>query len=503
MYEQRKVRENNQTNRLSRSFTDCIKKIARKVTTSHFPLATSQASKSGFTLIELLVYMAIMSFIIVVAGRVFSDSTAMRIRSQNLLKSSAEIGKLANLLTEDISQMGVKAWLQNTSDGDKVTTKSDVYWDISNEDLEKKDFSSYVLIRRKNTYPFADSLVFRKAVFDDNGNFTSVREIALYNTIIGDSLFRRCRVVSVSDSQDEDCKYASDINAASRVLMATNITNFKLTPSIAIPDTLFPPKGSEDKFGLYSRGSGDVVKPSDCKNYSTRTEVSGFTPNPINPPGQLKHELYLSNEVSQKCDDLQPSNCYMLKFDSLKTYVIEFKMPFNDDESTQFQPGVDHLSIGLRTKQGIPITGAPQDVLFYPPQDAASKDMARHIEFSFKKYVEACVAITLAFYSPTDWNQKGEFTFEDFKVFRKTDESIHFPKPGDPDYNENNENYGIGKVEGTEQDIKKKIKEKKSVKAFELMVEMKIGKEERKSGTFSQKGRGIIVATPNNGVIGE
>ncbi|MCL1956051.1 MAG: prepilin-type N-terminal cleavage/methylation domain-containing protein [Fibromonadales bacterium] len=469
-------------------------------------------SKSGFTLIELLVYMAIMGFIIIVAGRVFSDSTAMRIRSQNLLKSSAEIGKLANLLTEDISQMGVKAWGQNTSDGYKVISHPDVYWgDISNDDPEKRDFSSYVLIRRENTDPFADSLVFRKAVFDDDDKLIAVREIALYDSAA--SFFRKCRQVTnkypngtnADGKSDGDCiSTVSDINKAPRVLMATNITNFKLTPSVAIPDILFPPSGSE-KFGLYSRESGTVVKkPTKCNNYGTRTEVSGFIPNPSSPGG-TKHELYLGKEVPPECGGLQSSNCEGLKFYGQKTYVIEFKMPFNDDESTQFLPGVDHLSIGFRTNQGAIIADAPKDVLFYPPQDVASKDMARHIEFSIKKdkddeYINACVAITLAFYSPTLWDQKGEFTFEDFKVFRKIDESIHFPKPGDPDYNES---YGIGNATGSEQQIKNKIKEKKSVKAFELMVEMAIGKEERKSGTFSQKGRGIIVATPNNGVIGE
>jgi type II secretory pathway pseudopilin PulG len=462
--------------------------------------------KRAFTLAELLVYMAILGFIIVVAGRVFSDSTSMRIRSQNLLKSSAEIGKLANLITEDISQMGIKAFGKTTSDGFiKVEPHSAVYWDISNTDEEKKDFSSYTLIRK----PLADSLVFKKAVFDKNGKFIAVREIALYAK--GDSLFRKCRQVTdkypdgtnADGESDGDCKStASNINSADSVLMAINVTNFKLTPSIAEQEILF-----NNSFGLYYRESGYVRQPGNCQNSGTITKVSGFNSNYAEPPdipGNAKYELYLGDEVQTNCTP-QYQNCKVLTFGGQKTYVIEFKMPFNsvDDKSTQFQPSIDHLSIGLRTYQGDKVD--VPDVLFYPPQDATSEDMARHIEFSIKKdkreSITACVAITMAFYSPSA--NEGVFMFEDFKVFQKAEESINFPKPDDPDYDISNENYGIGKVEGTEQDIKKKVKEKKSVKAFELLVEMAIGTEKRKSGTFSQKGRGIIVATPNNGVIVE
>jgi len=472
--------------------------------------------KRGFTLIELVVYMAIMSFVIVVAGRVFSDSTSMRVRSQNLLKSSSEIGKLAHLLTEDISQMGVKAWGQSTTCENidnydncyKVISHGKVYMnDNKNTEGEIIDPSSYILIRKQigtNPDRFADSLVFRKAVFDDNSKFIAVREIALYTK--GDSLFRKCRQVtnkypdgtSADGKLDKDCESTvSNINDAPKILMAINITNFKLTPSMTEEEMLF-----DDQFGLYSPlPYGDLKKPSNCKNHNNRTEVSGFTSNYAGdnspPSGSVRYELYLSDKLSSKCDDWSASDCKELVFKQ-KNYVIEFKMPFKNDEGTQFQPGVDHLSIGLRNKQGGKVDGAPQDVLFYPPQDIVSKDMVRHIELPIKKdtdpdkTIKACVAITMAFYSPTA--SEGELTFEDFKVFRKTDENFDFLKPGAVGYDE----YGIG-----DNNTVSKIKEKKSVKAFELMVEMTIGKEERKSGTFSQKDRGIIVATPNNGVTVE
>ncbi len=477
-------------------------------------------SKSGFTLIELVVYIAIMSFIIVVAGRVFSDSTSMRVRSQNLLKSSSEIGKLSNLLTEDISQMGVKAWgsittcetKDNYDNCYRVISHNKVYMNADNIVSNLRDSSSYILVRRKINDRFADSLVFRKAVFDKDGKFIAVHEIALYTSRNGDrdSLFRKCREVDricpqeapepskfclTNTTQYNDCPSKSNINDAPKVLMATDITNFKLTPSTTGQEVpLF-----DDQFGLYSPlPSGDLKRPGKCENNNTETKVSEFISNYAgdnNPPsGNAKHELYLSDKLSQNCETWTNLDCKEMTFGGQKTYVVEFKMPFNNDESTQFQPSRDHLSIGLRNKQGTKVDGAPADVLFYPPQDIASRDMVRHIEFPIKKKkeesIKACVAITMAFYSPTASN--GELTFEGFKVFRKTDESFDFPESDVA-------SFGICEPTGnctTEQ----KIKERRSVKAFELMVEMAIGKEERKSGTFSQKGRGIIVATPNNGV---
>jgi prepilin-type N-terminal cleavage/methylation domain-containing protein len=69
LFEQRKMRENNKADWLSGSFVDSIKKIARKVTTSHFPLATSQACKfklqRGFGLLEVIVAAVVLGFLIV------------------------------------------------------------------------------------------------------------------------------------------------------------------------------------------------------------------------------------------------------------------------------------------------------------------------------------------------------------------------------------------------------------------------------------------------------
>ena len=445
--------------------------------------------KRAFTLIELLVYMAIMGFIIVVAGRVFSDSTKMRVRSQGMLKSSEEIGKLSTLLSEDISQMGIKErWGQETVDGDyKFIQLKDVYWNIN-----KKDSSSYRLINEGAS----DHLTFKKAVFE-NGEFV-VHQIEWYVKWEEGSngkgkLYRKCRPM-LNKTAADDCTGDS-------VLIASNITNFKLIPYKPVQNDsiLF-----EGQFYLYPRPTdGNVIQLDPVSQTGTRTEIFGFGKN---PEGNFnRYEFYLAKYKDS------PSNwttdCEPFELEENNIYVIEFKMPFSGKiesdptkkeqyyNSTQFQPGKDHLSMGFRDKgtgNTIDNNKLP-DVLFYPQQpqpDDNVETVTRHLEFPVKTNKPgACAAITFAFYSPTAYN--GRYEFSDFKVFRKAKQSFKQPSP--------DENYGIG-----DDDTDKKRNEKKSVKAFELLLEMDHKGE--KSGTFSQidkvskEKKGMIIATPNNGI---
>jgi len=120
--------------------------------------------------------------------------------------------------------------------------------------------------------------------------------------------------------------------------------------------------------------------------------------------------------------------------------------------------------------------------------------LARRLEFSVADTVKAaCIVITMAYYSPktSDGDGKyvgsrGKLTFSNLKVFRKADETFHFP---------NTDGYGTT-------DINEKI----NAKAFELILE--IDNKGEKSGTFStyeengiKKKRGMVILTPNNGVI--
>ena len=59
---------------------------------------------------ELLVYMAILGVVVLVAGQALTDSTRVRVRTQNMLASSQNAENAASLLKEDIAQMGAKEY---------------------------------------------------------------------------------------------------------------------------------------------------------------------------------------------------------------------------------------------------------------------------------------------------------------------------------------------------------------------------------------------------------
>jgi prepilin-type N-terminal cleavage/methylation domain-containing protein len=461
--------------------------------------------KRGFTLIELLVYMAIMGFIIVVAGRVFSDSTAMRVRSQNMLKSTEVVGSISDLIKEDISQMGVKASdTTSTSSGEKIDIINEVYWK-----LEIDDSSSYTLVRREG---IGDSLVFKKADFDGNGKFLGVRKIYWAADTSKRELRRGCMTIEGNDDDGGTCPIRSDANNmddALKVLVGNNITRFHLTPSkpgrdqgnSTVEDTLLPspnPPNSSYKFvqftgglhtgGLHTISSGDV-------SGKEGVSVQVFEKN---SKGEDKYsQIYVvpsnENEVNK---------CYPITLKEGETYAVQFKMPFfkggktdtsKDSLSTQMQPGVDHIAVGFRNSNGEPIENISSDVLFYPPQDTSAENLIRHAEFSTnaKNGIEACLAITFAFYSGKA--SKGKIRFSDLKIFRKKDEAFSFETGRD------NPDYGTEKITLTSE----LIKQKKDVKAFELVLEVDIKGEKIATDARVKEEtekRGMIIATPNNGM---
>src|SRR5574344_3091254 len=103
--------------------------------------------KKGFTLIELMVYVALLGVIIVVAGRVYSDSTKFRLRTQNMLKATEEANRAASLIQEDLSSMGSKSWKVLGAGIDSFYVETSVYFDPDNVTEANKDSSSYVLTR--------------------------------------------------------------------------------------------------------------------------------------------------------------------------------------------------------------------------------------------------------------------------------------------------------------------------------------------------------------------
>jgi len=440
-----------------------------------YPIPHTLRFKSAFTLIELLVYMAIMGFIIVVAGRVFSDSTSMRVRSQNMIKSSEEVGKLAALINEDVSQMGTKAYGTSSASGYKVVVVSQVYMDAA-----KYDSASYRLV--KNNYGLSsssDSLAFRKIAMDQNGAYNGVREISWYVKRGTDSLFRKCRTSTASGTAPTECpSTGSDSVFIGKV---TKLQFFPSKPGVGgssssmAADTLLP-TSSNSQYKLQAQpDGGDVVfvATTESGDVSTAYLIK-------NGDGGKKRAVICLAKPNGTCMDF--------KFIQGETYAIEFEMPFNsstpkDLYSTQFLPGEDHLSIGLRKPNYDTIGGAPPDILIYPPQ--SSEDLLKHVEFSLQNTIDkATVAITMAFYSPKA--QDGIFKFRNFKVFRRNDRAFHFPRG----------NYGAGTGVGTAK--LDSLKDRKSAKAFELILE--VDNRGEKAGTTAKNGSGMVILTPNNGI---
>jgi len=457
-------------------------------------------NKSAFTLIELLVYMAILGFIIVVAGRVFSDSTSMRVRSQNMLKTMEEVGHVANLIQEDMSDMGVKTWGTKEAGSSIVTDNlnnvtSEVY--ISSTSTPP-DNSSFMLFREHDGTRF-DSLVFRKAEFGGDGAFMGVREISWAVNEAGE-LHRRCRTIT-SGKATSECPEAANMNntTITGVLIEKNIKKFTLYPStpgvsnVPSADTIFPPTVDNKSFNLLA-----VINSPQAKNID-------FEYNNTSNPTVAHYARYFAkgsenNEDNYNLVYLVPpnetsaGNCFEVPIKKGETYVIEFNMPFpigvaatedalRDSNSTNFIPGKDHIAAGLRYSDGTAIDGISPDVLFYTSYSEEGEYLPRIAEISAKENPSnkrICAALKLSFYS--DYASIGKISFSNFKVYKKKDGAYHFAK---------------GEYATETDGSADKLKRKRDVKAFELILE--IDNNGEVAGTYSKDSEGMAIRVPNNG----
>jgi prepilin-type N-terminal cleavage/methylation domain-containing protein len=474
--------------------------------------------KRGFTLIELLVYMAIMGFIIVVAGRVFSDSTSMRVRSQNMIKAAEEVGKVANIISEDISQMGAKFKgnfltgsnysISNVNDNLPVSNK--VYMDVTNQ--TNPDSSSFSLWKNHDNKEGFDRLVFRKAEFNEEGEFLGVREISWYAD--GNKLYRSCKTIYENKSNsDNDAICPKD--KSQEVQIASNIKRFSLFPSapgtapknpISSPgeipkDTLFPPEGQLNDFKLIARQAGDAQTVGVEHNHNsngTVAEITTFAKN--DAAGEKKHnEVYFVQHGDNIAD------CMEVPIKKGETYAVEFDMPYfestdgpNDSLSSQFLPGKDHIAVGLRASNGADLTQiVSSDVLLYSMQYQFNKkappNKPRYAEFTANNDIpsgKACVALTFSFYSPKAY--EGKLRFENFKIYRKQTGTYHFVKESNKYVKDLENTYAT-----EEDDQSRKLAHKRKVKAFELILEIEQNGEV--AGTYSRELSGMAIPVPNNG----
>jgi prepilin-type N-terminal cleavage/methylation domain-containing protein len=484
--------------------------------------------KRGFTLIELLVYMAIMGFIIVVAGRVFSDSTVMRVRSQNMIKTAEEVGKIANLISEDVSQMGAKAWGYKDASGNYIFDNASGVSDASEKakqanyvymSASSNDSSSFRIFRGEKF----DTLVFRKAEFGTNGDFDGVREITWGVSEKGE-LFRACRTIAGKESD-----VCLEKDTPDTVTIADNIRRFSIylsapgTPSATgspanniQSDTVFPfpsPNTNPYSFTLVRNNNSEnrtnIRQARVTPGANNTVAVNNFSANPASEsqPVNRFSEVYLA-----PTSGTQVSDCIDVPIRAGETYVVEFNMPFpaatkNDSSSNQFLPGMDHIAVGLRDSDGNSIDpGISPDILLYAPQSKEAESKPRYAEFTANdkldrsKTNKVCVALTFAFYSPEAY--RGTLYFKDFKIFKKHTGAYHFVR-NDGVYYENEfaRNYAAEAKEGSPVDYKERLTHKKNVKAIELLLE--IDRNGEVAGTYSkgsaEGSTGISIPVPNNG----
>ncbi len=448
--------------------------------------------KKAFTLIELLVFMLILGFIIVVAGRVFSDSTGMRVRTQNMTKATEEVNKIAELIKEDMSQMGVKAWGISGSSSTTFDTVANVHILFNNPN---PDYSSYKLTR--NNPGNFDHLLFRKAYYDDNGVCGAVMEIEWFVKKVNniDVLIRKCTPLEnpkcTGTFDEEQCKEVE-------VEMATNVQTFVLLPSLPNDDPLafggVPATPGTPTFGLLNRGDNITTCTDICETVITpnTNTLSNFVRN-ASTSEKKKHQVF----VAQPGVTGDYTKCEAFEFKKGETYAVTFKTPKIQsvaDSMALFQPGVDHMAVGLRdSDNGYAQIGT--DFMFYPPQENGANDINQYFEFSVPNDVEkACIAFTFAFYSGTEdiGPHKGSLKIQDFELSHKKDEAYTFADIYDPTA----DNYDP--VYATESDGANKLKNKKNVKAFRLILE--VNKRGEVASTRNINQGGYIIPTPNNGV---
>jgi len=408
--------------------------------------------KKAFTLIELLVYMAIMSFIIVVAGRAFSDSTGMRVRTQNMTKAAEEVNKVAAILKEDISQLGAKSWRDNS--GNFVVAEK-VYYNLP------ADSSSYDLTKGSNFHKF----IFNKVHYKDDGTCGAVLKITWgVNTTKDSVLYRKC----VPITNDAKCPNSLGSDQASEcpdsLAMATGVEVFTLLESTPVNPIVLFPKTGESTFKLIDRGTQSIAK--QLTSPISDNKISGFV---NNSAGQN----YI-NQILVGASNTSPNDCHKFTFKKDTVYAIQFRTPISKnngvpDDMAFFRPGSDHIAVGLANSTNL--DNVIKRFMFWPPQTSDSDAENHYMEFSIAANAAICIAFEFSFYKPSK-AADGTLKIEDFKVMQKNDKA----------YNFTNTNYTAPNGD------------KKNVKAFKLNLKVKRGKE-KEVGSVE-----MVIPTPNNGI---
>lgn len=462
-------------------------------------------SKAGFTLMELMVYMGIVGIIVIIAGEAFSNSTKMRVRTDNMIRANQDAENIATIIKEDVEQLGTKS--AKGAGNTFVYAGKRIYMDPENAVESKRDSSSFKILSSGGN----SELIFKRTRYnDDNGQYQAIDSIRWY--VEDNVLMRSCFVVEPTGftlPKDDPCvKVGADPNP---VEMVSNVSSF--TIEAAKPGALegatqiFPATGSQfilfpriDATSEYSRSFVSFNTANESNEpfgSGTQITISGFFPNYKNQEDNLDNAIYA--EGDQKVNQaiaINPTD-YLdadwktqcadhgaMSFGPDTVYEISFEIisPESKDRSTNFVPDKDHMSVGFRK----PGTGSYAmssdgtrillpDFFFYPPNTAEGAGI-RSMRFTVPEHVgNVCLAFTFAFYSPLA--ASGLVTIKDLKVSRVATANYKFA--------------------GFDSESESNIKEKKKVKALKLRLQVSRG---AKNGGKGETGDvDLVIPVPSNG----
>lgn len=416
---------------------------------------SKQRLKKGFTLMELLVYMALIGIIVVIAGEVYSNSVKFRIRSEGMLRSTSLANSVADILQEDLRQMGAKVSFET---GSLYQTHSVVYNGAGASDA---DLSSYTLNDSR------DSISFYKTLYDSEGHAQWIQRIEWF--VKDENLYRSCRPIlqiGTAPLSDDECPEDSVA-----VLMTKYPTTIEFTPAKRLQDGTRPAvcNLSQGCFNApYLLQSSNKAGLSQLTTSSDGADVTidGFSTNYGNNT-HYASELYLLPHTA--AINAAWNDCLLFNFKKDTTYAVTFQIIVPNSSSApnflrNFQPEVDHIGVGFRTNEGNVIP-AWDDFLVYPAQK--DEESSRYFEFSFPQDVNGvCLVYTIALYSPPPIN--GTLHISNINIYPR-DESSY-----------------VRCTECTS------LESKKNIKAFFVKLGVKINGE-----TSSVE---KLVTTPNNGV---
>ena len=451
----------------------------------------SGSRKSGFTLIELLVYIGIVGIIVIVAGRAFSNSTKMRMRTQSMLKASEVAENVASLIKDDIAQMGSKSSQEGTADltGNNDTfagVYSNVYMHPDDEAKAKRDSSSFKLDPDKSGSDFR----FRRVSYDALGRYRSIVEVHWFKE--GKLLKRSCWTIAkrsgMTLEDDDPCREESEDDAPV-VVVAEDVESFVVEagkPIIHDDEQLIFP--TDELFMLVPRYGDNHYHILSVNNNGKRSVLTGFAGNfdlngnvvtdAINHPENAeRNQLFaavFNAGVAESPDTWRTlcaaeGNHFTLLPDA--TYEISFWVPppSAGDKMGMFNPGRDFLSVGLRSSTGAKFNQV-DDFLFYPPTGVGSGAPRHAIRFSVPEQINnACVVFSFVSFSPV--TSQGTLTIDSLKVKKVATASYSF--------------------DGWNPESATNIKDKKNVKAVRVSLRIKKNGE---SGEAKQ-----VIQVPSNG----